>query len=260
MSFFRLAGLLSVGLFCTFIPKATVFASPINYGNLNALHVVYEQITEDSSTDPTPLFGAPHTSDDAMLFSPVSFGANALGAGGFDSTDGTLATTIHAIGNSHIEKLVFSERGDYTLDGTGSANTKASVATTFFVRITDVDGPPITPISFTASMTFNPSDGTYNLVDDPGFLVPWEGGVTLDITAALVQRGISAKATKVDLSLDNSLLARSEAGTWAYIKKKQIDGVSVTSIVDVPEPSTFALLFAGALGLAGLAWRRRTLE
>lgn len=56
-------------------------------------------------------------------------------------------------------------------------------------------------------------------------------------------------ATEVDFTLDNTLLAISEAGSTAFIAKKETDGLRVTS---VPEPATM-LLF----GFGGLLLRRK---
>jgi hypothetical protein len=251
----RSVTVLLISAFVLLNPAAILFASPINYGNLNGVSVVYQQITEDSTTDPTPLFGQPSVADDSLLFSPVSFGASATGAGGIDLTDGTLATSIVALQNSRIKKLQFSEFGDYSLYGNGTASTSAQVMTTLFIRVTHVDGGAITPVTFTANMLFSPSDGSYNLIDDHGIGVLWQGGIVYDVTAALQRAGYLGEATKLDLTLDNTLVAMSEAGTVAYIKKKQLNGVSITTIV--PEPSAFALLGCGILGLLAYGWGSR---
>jgi hypothetical protein len=124
-----------------------------------------------------------------------------------------------------------------------------------FVRVTHVDGAAITPFTFTANMAFSPSAGAYNLAANRGLGVIWQGQAELDITAALAQAGIHGKATKVDLSIDNSLFAMSETSSVAYIKKKQLEGVTITAVV--PEPSSFALLGFGALSLMAYSRRQR---
>jgi len=223
-------------------------AVPINYGNFNGVSVVYQQVTEDSTTDPTPLYGAPSVSGDSLNFSPVSFGASATGAGGIDLTDGTLATSLVSIAGYYIEKIQFSERGDYTLFGNGTTNTNATVTNSMFIRITNVTGGAIAPIAATVNMTFSPSDGTYDLVNDPGIGVIWQGNTLVDIDAILAAAGYSdRKATKVDITMDNTLAVLSEAGTTAYIKKKQAEGITITAIV--PEPATIGLLVLGGLWL-----------
>lgn len=221
---------------------------PINYGNFHGVSVVYQQVTEDSTTDPTPLYGAPSISGDSLNFSPVSFGASATGAGGIDLTDGTLATSLVSIAGYYIEKIQFSERGDYTLFGNGTTNTNATVTNSMFIRITHATGGDITPVTATVNMTFNPSDGTYDLVNDPGIGIIWQGDTLVDIDAMLAAAGYGdRKATKVDITIDNTLAVLSEAGTTAYIKKKQAEGVTITAIV--PEPATIGLLLLGGLWL-----------
>lgn len=237
------SSVVAVGLMIVPVAQAV----PISYGNLSGDNVVYQQITEDSSTDPTPLYGTPGISGDSLVFSPVSFGANA-GNGTFDITDGTLTTTIQSLNDYRIEQIQFSERGDYTLApaGIGTSATSASVAASLFVRVDGVDGGSWTPISQSFNLAFNPSDGTYNLIDDPGMAVNWDGGILVDVDAMIANAGSTAKATKVSITLDNQLLAFSEPGTVAYIKKKQAEGITITTI---PEPATLSLLLLGGLFL-----------
>jgi hypothetical protein len=243
----RAATVLSSLVLCiSFGAVPAIFATPIYYGDLTGNHVIYTSITEDSTTDPTPLFGTPSIAADSLIFNPVSFGSSSSG-GSFDITDGTLATTIQAISPSGINKLKFSERGDYTLFGNGTRNTNASVSTALFVRIIGVNDVPITPVTYSTHMVFSPSDGTYNLIDDPGMTQIWQGGIEINLDAILAVTGISGKATRVDVTLDNQLITMSEAGTISYIKKKEADGVSITAIV--PEPSSLVLLIVGVFGI-----------
>jgi hypothetical protein len=228
-------------------------AAAINYGNFNGTNVMYLQVTEDSSTDPTPLFGAPTVSGDSLTFNPTSFGASATGAGGVDITDGTLASTLMTTGTKRIHKVSFAEAGDYTLaGGAGTTATAASVGASFFLRVIELDGVGVAPINFSGNMTFSPSGGTYDFVNDPhGPAQIWNGTVTFDIDALLASQNVVGQATKILLSLDNVLLAASEAGTFSTIKKKQFEGVTVTVDTDVPEPTSIAFLALGGAVLIG---------
>jgi hypothetical protein len=228
-------------------------AAPINYGNFAGTNVSYLNVTEDSTTDPSPpnapLFGAPTVSGDALSFNPSSFGASASGVGGVDVTDGTLATTIMTSGTKRIHKVSFAEAGDYTFAGAaGTTATAASVSASFFLTVVELDGVGVPPINITGSMAISPSGGTYDFVNDPhGPAAIWSGNVVFDIDAELAAQGKTGMATKILLSLDNSLLATSEAGTAALIKKKEFNGASIIVDTNVPEPASLALL-----ALAGL--------
>jgi hypothetical protein len=228
-------------------------AAPINYGNFNGTNVMYQNVTEDSSTDPTPLFGAPTLTNDSLTFNPVSFGASATGAGGVDLTDGTLAATLMTTDTKRIHKVSFAEAGDYTFAGAvGTTATSASVGASFFLQVIGLDNVGVAPITFTGNMAFTPSGGTYDFVNDPhGPAAIWNGTVSFDLDALLASRGISGQATKILLSLDNSLFATSEAGTASVIKKKSFEGVTIVVDTNVPEPASLALLAVGGVMLVG---------
>ncbi|NLE37820.1 MAG: PEP-CTERM sorting domain-containing protein [Pirellulaceae bacterium] len=242
----------SVVLLCVFGFAGMLHADySHSYGDLSGINVVYQNITESTETDDKALFGTPSVSADSLVFSPGSFSASATGAGGIDLTDGQLGTTIMAVQDRRIEMIRFAESGDYSLYGVGTASTAVQVGAILHVRVEEVEGLAINPVTFSTEMSFNPSDGTYNLIDDPGLAKGWNGGVEFDVTAALDLMGFGGKATKVYMTLDNTLAAMSEAGTSAYIKKKDLGGVTLTTVVDnvIPEPSSLLLLVLGALSL-----------
>ncbi|MFO0832639.1 MAG: hypothetical protein U0637_12460 [Phycisphaerales bacterium] len=229
----------------------SVLATPINYGDFAGVSVDWLQVTEDSATDPTPLFGTPTISGDSLNFNPVSFGSTASN-GSSDLTDGTLTSMIAARPGFTIPAIQFNESGDYTLAGVGGAGTSASVNLAVFVWVLEVNNTAITPVSFAVNGTFNPSSGTFDLANDgPTFGIrTWNGGAMADINAFLASQNIAGGATKVTVTIDNSLVTTSQAGTLAFIKKKQIGGVAITV---VPTPGAAALMGLGAL----VATRRR---
>ena len=237
------------------------FAVPINYGNFAGTNVSFLNVTEDSATDPTPLFGPPAVSGDGLSFSPLSsFSASSTG-GGADITDGKLNTTIvtNNPATGALTSLVVGERGDFTLAGVGTAATTTSVSAPVFLTLDEVNGAPITPVViFSGNLVFTPSGGSYNLVSDAGVGVTWTGSLTVDLVQALSLHGIWGNATKIEYAMDNSLVATSEAGSIAFIAKKSalVTLLQVTT-VPVPEPSTVVLLGTGAVGLAVVRLRRR---
>jgi hypothetical protein len=238
---------MSVG--SAFLFAGAALATPINYGNFNGATVMYLNVTEDSTTDPGPLFGAPTVSVDSLQFNPASFGSFAAN-GAVDITDGTLTTMIMARPGNFITDINISEQGDYSLIGfTGNAATSARVALAAYITVTEVNGTPVTPFTGTINGTFNPLSGVYSLAN-PGFttLAQWNGGFSFDVDALVASRGLSGSATKVTLTFNNTLVTTSETNTNAFIKKKEIGGVVVT----VPTPGSLALL-----GLGGLVALRR---
>ena len=101
------AAILALGLLGV-CPMASATAAAINYGDFLGTTVTFYQVTEDSGTDPTPLFGAPTLSGDALSFNPPSFNASSqLQTPPLDFTDGTLTTTIMANQGQSIEELRF---------------------------------------------------------------------------------------------------------------------------------------------------------
>src|SRR5688572_21908548 len=114
-------------------------SAQIYYGNYAGSTVVYQNVTESSGTDSIPQFGAPTVLVDTLDFNPVGFDAFSSGGGAPDITDGQLNFTIKANSGYIIPFVNFSERGDFTLAGTGTALTYASVSATVFIDILEVD-------------------------------------------------------------------------------------------------------------------------
>ena len=122
-----------------------------------------------------------------------------------------------------------------------------------------MDGTSIDPIQLQVQMTFTPSGGTYDLINDAGSAVSWSGSLEADLTQALIDASqpFVSGVTKVEVNLDNVLPAVSETGSSATILKKGFQGFSATAII--PEPTTALLLATGLAGLA-TAGRRRSVR
>jgi hypothetical protein len=246
-----LAAVLAVGL----APLAV--AGPISYGDFVGSTVTFLDVTEDSGTDPLPpaLYGPPTLAGDSLSFAPVSFNAfSPLGVPVLDITDGLLTTTILSAPGYGIAGIRVDEAGDYTLVGWGTADTKVSVSAPIFLTILEVNGVGISPIFRSGDVVYSPNaNGDFNLIDDPGVGVIWEGSGFIDVAAILAGAGINGCATKVELSVNNVLVAASEDRSIAYIAKKQF-GITV---IPIPEPSCLTLLGIGIGGVLLTMWRRR---
>lgn len=243
-------------LIAVFVPAAA-FAMPINYGDRVGVTVSYLQVTEEtlSTGDADGLFGAPSVFGDQIDFNPVGFSANASGAGGFDITDVELTFGIEAKPNKTIETIILTEAGDYTIVGAGGAGTLAAVAANVIIEVFEVDGVAlISPVQTNTSLAFTPSNGDFDLFNDgPNILGAWNGSLTFDVNAFLASESIAGKATLVQVTLDNQLVALSESGTTAFIAKKDTDGLSVTAL---PEPGAGLLTALGLFGLVSSGRRR----
>ena len=233
--------------------SSAVSAAPILYPDLVGISVMYVDIQESSVTDPgVALFGAPDVDGDTLNFDNMAFGASSVG-GVPDLTDGTLNFTVMAKPNQVIDSIILNEVGDFSLGGLGGAATSVSVSAPVIINIKEVDGVSINPINLNTMLTFAPSDGDWNLLDDGAVNGIWTGSLAVDLEQMLIDAGVSYVdgVTKVSVTLDNTLMAFSEATSASLIAKKDFQGLSVTAI---PEPGTLALL-AAAAGLYGL--RRR---
>ncbi len=240
------------GLMLAFVASAT-HAATINYGDFNvpSAGIMFQDVKESSGTDAVPLYGPPDPYVIGLDFDPTSFVANATG-GASDITDGQLNFTVMGLSNPNgyigIGSFSVYEAGDYTQVGAGTAATSTYAGAIVRATVTQINGLPVAPINLPPA---NASVG-FNLAANPGVVQPWSLGLGFNLTGVLPQGQV---ATKVEVSINNSLIAISEPASVSFIAKKdfRIDLIPTPPVGDpfVPEPATLALcVMAGVLAVS----------
>jgi len=232
----------------TFLLASTGLAA--SYGNFTGSTVSFLGVTDQNG-----LFGAPTVSGDSLDFSPSTFEADCATSATCPPSpvivDDTLTITIQANNGSFLDDIQLSEAGDTTLASFLNALGATQVTATVFVDIFEIDNVSVNNNNANAQMTFS-QNGQYETTDEgPGTHI-WTGSLLIDLDAIIAANGGTGRATRVQLNLNNTLIAYAASGAAARIEKKDVDGLAITV---VPEPGTAILM---GLGLLGLASTRRS--
>jgi hypothetical protein len=173
-----------------------------------------------------------------LYFQPTAF--SALSGGSPVSTQAPLQLTFNINPGYAFAGFTFTERGDYFLFGTGAVNVAASVEAENTATSTS------TLLSLTSGSSLTRT----------GAATPWQ------LTGSLSAQGLGLPQTLL-VTLDNSLFADAASGNLAFIQKTYV-GFNVATVAApaavVPEPSSWALLFAGMLAALMVGTRRHTMR
>ncbi len=232
-----------LGLFSSTV----VNAASISYGNFGPVPpgVMFLNVTESSSTDAVPLYGPPTPFVTGLDFDPQNFGAMGA-AGSGDVTNGQLNFTVMA---PVVSAINLFEGGDYTLVGIGTAATQVFGGAIIHATVTQINGINVAPLALVPSF----ASVSYNLVANPGMVQPWSVGASVNVAAQMALLGLG-NATKVEVVIDNQLIALSQSSSAAVIDKKEF---IIDIDTEIPEPSTVALAGVALCGLAVNGARRR---
>lgn len=252
----------TLALLAVVVAPAVSSAAIFNYSDQVGAKIKYTGISENTHSDPLPLFGAPTIAGDSLDFSPINFFSSSLGAAPpFDFTDGLLKFTGMSLPGFAIENIKFAEGGALSTFGTPvDNNTFVDVSAVGFLDILEVDNVSINKVSVPIGLTFSfgpLGNGTWALGTD-GFAngKKWTGSQLIDINQALTNAGVSYTkgATLIQVVIDNSLYAQSLSATsGAYIDKK--DFFTVTT--NIPEPTSCMMAIFGLVGVVMASRRSR---
>ena len=147
-----------------------------------------------------------------------------------------------------------NEEGTTLLDNFDLPDTFAitTVSADVFIDILELNGAPVAGISLNTQMNFT-SLGSYDTATEGNGNHSWSGIMSANIDNLLAAGGYSGRATRIDVSISNTLTAYADTGAVASIGKDRFSGLAVKVI---PEPGTAILLGLGLAGLAGAGRRR----
>lgn len=228
--------ILVLGLLFSIFSTSAFGAFTANYGDFGVgdlSPIDFLNVSETTDTEDVALYGAPVLVGNQQLFFPTNFVSEAQN-GASDTTSGTLSMTLDVQTGFALSKVVITEIGRYSFDGsplTTATNASLEATLTIGGQTTEFSTGPYVA-------TVDPVSGMFHLTRE----IDFSG---LGITTA-------------DFSLENLLTTDSETGTTATIQKQlATNNVQLEFYTaPVPIPGAVWLLGSGLLAVAGLGGRR----
>jgi hypothetical protein len=208
--------------------------------------------------DVNGLFGAPSVSLNSLDFTPINYEARCSQCPTGATTTDILTLDIQSINGQQISEVALSEGLDYSLlsfDAAGFAS--ALVTASIFIDVLEINGASVNGINASSTITFAPPNvSVFGVGILSGIMT---GTQSIDIQQVILGAGAFGEATRVRVSLDNTLqVFHDGSGGEARIRKRDTDFVSLTinGGLPTPEPTTAVLLLGGLAGLAAQRGRR----
>jgi hypothetical protein len=205
-----------------------------NSGNpFDGTTVSFSDVEESNGApaDPaTNFYRTPQVFGNRLTWNPSGFRTQVIPGSGTDQVLSEISMLITADPGLAISSINFSELGDYEVFGTASATAELNYS---WEVIAAANSPAGATGSSAAAISYtSPPDST-------GI---WDLDFALNVAA------IQADVTALKLTISNELSVEANGlVSGAFIAKKQVPGVNVTT-VPVPEPSAFIMaLFSVAL-------------
>jgi hypothetical protein len=222
------------------------------YGNLAGNTVLYQNVREASSAG--ALFGSPTlVEDDTLVFTPTNFVSQPDLPAFSEIIDSQARFTVVAKPGEFVPRLLFEENGIVSLSGSPNNYAMASVGTAIFFHIREINGVMVDGPSGKLNMPITPFGGVFDLLaQGPLNRLAWSGSQLIDFDQVILDDPFfSGRATKVEITFDNTLATANFGDTVARIQKNEVR-------ISVPEASSTLLLWA-AVALGGTwVWARRS--
>jgi len=224
--------------------------------NLDSLVVVAIAVVVMSVT---PCFVQASTISSTLSFSGT--GTQDMAFSQFNPILGTLTSvSLEVIGSLNSTLTAVNISNQYPTPGLGSpSGGTASTSSTFSVA-TDSWGftPVVSPVTLVAGGQFTmPAGDSATVTGSQTFDFMYTTPNLTDFT------GTGQVSLPASISMVPQIVAYGGGLTYAYATPPPVAGLTETltynyNPVLVPEPSTFALLAVGVLGLIGYVWRKRS--